>query len=192
MGHHHRWKGRVSSVTNEKLIETALEEGFAAASVVDTARIPFDESFRVYCEENLCGQFGMNHSCPPICGTFEDMKNRICSHKRALVLQTVWEISDYTDKAAIKEAKGMHNRTSLVLMDKLRSQGVPGFLVGASGCALCSPCSAAEGEPCRFPQLQYSCMSAYCIFVSKLCGGCGLEYDCGNGLLAFFGMYVCD
>ena len=156
MGNYRRWKGRAPVMTNEKLIEAALAEGFAAAAVVDTAQIPFDASFRVYCEENLCGQFGVNHSCPPICGTFEDMKDRICSHNRALVLQTIWEISDYTDHAAIKEAKGMHNRTSLALMDKLRSLGVPGFLVGASGCALCSPCSAAGGEPCRFPQLQYS------------------------------------
>jgi len=38
--------------------------------------------------------------------------------------------------------------------------------------------------------LQYSCMSAYCIFVKKLCDRCGLEYDCGNGLLGFFGMIV--
>lgn len=179
-------------MTNDELIKAALAEGFAAAAVVDTASIPYDKSFRVYCEENLCGQFGVNHSCPPICGSCDEMRERISAHKRALVLQSIWEISDYTDKVAIKEAKGIHNRTSLMLMDKLRSQGIQGFLVGASGCALCSPCSAIEGNPCRYPHLQYSCMSAYCIFVSKLCGSCGLEYDCGNGLLAFFGMYVFD
>lgn len=179
-------------MTNKELIDAALADGFAAAAVVDTKDIPFEESFRVYCEENLCGQFGVNHSCPPICGSFADMKKRIQSHSRALVLQTIWEISDYSNKTLIKEAKGMHNRASLSLMEKLRERGVPGFLVGASGCALCSPCSAAEGLPCRFPDLQYSCMSAYCIFVSKLCRGCGLDYDCGDGLLAFFGMYVCD
>ena len=179
-------------MTDRQLIDAALAEGFAAAAVVDTQSIPFDESFRVYCEENLCGQYAVNHSCPPICGTFADMKERITSHKRALVLQTIWEISDYSDKTAIKEAKSIHNRTSLALMDKLRQREVPGFLVGASGCALCNPCTAGAEEPCRFPHMQYSCMSAYCVFVSKLCAGCGLEYDCGNGLLAFFGMYVCD
>ena len=179
-------------MTDQELIDIALAEGFAAAAVVNTEDIPFDESFRVYCEENLCGQYAVNHSCPPICGTFEDMKGRITAHKRAVVLQTIWEISDYSDKTAIKEAKTIHNRTSLALMERLRQQNVPGFLVGASGCALCNPCTAGAGEACRFPDLRYSCMSAYCIFVSKLCGHCGLDYDCGNGLLAFFGMYVCD
>ena len=64
--------------------------------------------------------------------------------------------------------------------------------MGASGCALCSPCALKEGKPCAFPDLRYSCMSAYCIFVRKLAERCGMEYDCGEGLLAFFGMYVFD
>lgn len=177
-------------MTEQQLTELALQEGFAAAAVVNTAEIPFDFSFRPYCEENLCGQYGVNHSCPPGCGSCEDMKQRITEKKKALVLQTIWEISDYTDAPAIKEAKGVHNRTSIALLEKLRSEGTDCFMVGASGCALCSPCTAKDGAPCRFPDLQYSCMSAYCIFVKKLCDRCGLEYDCGSGLLAFFGMIV--
>ena len=177
-------------MTFQELVGTALEEGFAAAAVVDPTVIPFDPIFRDYCVENLCGQYGINHSCPPLCGDFEQMRNRIMESKGALVLQTIFEISDFSDKSAIREAKTIHNRASLALMKKLREKGIPGFMVGASGCALCNPCAAATGEACRFPELKYSCMSAYCIFVSKLCKACGLEYDCGPGLLAFFGMYV--
>lgn len=179
-------------MTNDLLIQQALAEGFAAAAVVNTQDIPFDFSFRPYCEENLCGQFGINHSCPPICGSCEDMRSRILSKKRAVVLQSIWEIADFTDAPAIKQAKGAHNAASIALMQKLRQQGQDGFMVGASGCALCTPCAAKAGEPCRFPDLQYSCMSAYCIFVKQLCDHCGLEYDCGSGLLGFFGLFVTD
>lgn len=179
-------------MTNEELIEAALAEGFAAAAVVDTADIPFDPMFRPFCQENLCGQYGANYSCPPDCGSYEEMRQRVIAGKRALVLQTIWEISDYTDAPAIKQAKGSHNGAAIRLAKKLREAEVPGFIVGASGCGLCSPCLAKTGEPCRFPDLRYSCMSAYCIFVKKLCDGCGLEYDSGSGLLSFFGMYVCD
>jgi hypothetical protein len=77
-------------------------------------------------------------------------------------------------------------------IEGLRAEGCDGFLVGASGCALCSPCRKALGQPCSFPEYQFSCMSAYCIFVKKLTDKCGIEYDCGEGLLAFFGMYVFD
>lgn len=179
-------------MTDQQLIDLAIAEGFAAAAVVQTDAVPFDPIFQTYCAENLCGQYGVNHSCPPECGSPDHMKARVLAHKRALVLQSIWEISDYTDKPAIKQAKSAHNASAISLTKKLRQAGVPGFMVGASGCALCSPCTAKDGLPCRFPDLQYSCMSAYCIFVKKLCDQCGLEYDCGNGLLGFFGMYVCD
>ena len=58
-------------MTAEQMVQYAYEEGFSAAAVVDTADIVFDPSFRPYCEENLCGQYGANHSCPPDCGTPE-------------------------------------------------------------------------------------------------------------------------
>ena len=179
-------------MTEKEMLQYAIDEGFAGAAVVDTDQIVFDPSFRPYCEENLCGQYGVNYTCPPDCGTVEEMKQRILSHKKALVLQTIWEISDYTDKPAIKQAKGAHNAAQIRLAKRVRKEGIDGFLVGASGCALCSPCAIVEGKPCNFPEYKFSCMSAYCIFVKKLTDKCGLEYDCGEGLLAFFGMYVFD
>ena len=175
---------------DKEMIALAVEAGFAGAAVVDTDRIVFDPMFRPFCQENLCGQYGVNHSCPPDCGTPEEMKQRILSHKKALVLQTMWEMPDLTDKEAIRQAKQGHNAAAIRLMKQLREKDCPGFLVGASGCALCSPCKLKNGEPCAFPELQYSCMSAYCIFVKKLADECGLEYAPGEGLTAFFGMYV--
>ena len=178
---------------NEELMVTyAAQEGFAGAAIADTGWIEFDKTFRTYCAENLCGQYGVNYSCPPACGTVEEMRQRILSHKKALVLQTMWQIDDLSDGPAIKQAKAGHNAASIRLMKRLRAEGCDGFLVGASGCALCSPCALGAGEACRFPELRYSCMSAYCVFVKKLADKCGIEYDCGPGLLAFFGMYVFD
>lgn len=179
-------------MTNAELIDLALSEGFAAAAVTATEEIPFDPIFRPYCEENLCGQYGANWSCPPVCGSFEEMRSRILAQKRAILLQTIWEISDYTDETAIREAKNFHNRASAALAGDLRTKEVRGFVVGASGCGLCSPCAKVTGEPCRFPEMKFSCMSAYCIFVRQLCEKCGVEYDCGPGLLGFFGLFVLE
>ncbi len=179
-------------MTKENMIRMAAEEGFAAAAVIRTEEIPLDASFRPLCEENLCGKFGVNYSCPPDCGSPEQMRERLLSKKHALVLQTIWEIADYGDNKAIKEAKGAHNAATIRLAKRLRAEGCEGFLVGASGCSLCDPCELVEYRPCRFPEFQYSCMSAYCVFVRELTEKCGIEYDCGNGLLAFFGMYVYD
>ena len=179
-------------MTWEEMTSMAAEEGFAAAVVTDTKDIPFDPSFRPLCAENLCGKYGANYSCPPDCGTPDEMRARIQAHRHALVLQTIWHIADYSDSKAIKAAKKEHNAATLRLLGRLRRADVPGFPVGASGCALCETCAITEKKPCRYPDLYYSCMSAYCIFVRRLAEQCGMEYDCGPGLLAFFGMYVFD
>lgn len=177
-------------MTEKEMIQWAIEEGFSAAAVVDTDQIVFDPSFRPYCAENLCGQYGANYSCPPDCGSPEEMKQRILRHKKALVLQSICQVADYADTVAIKHAKKEHNAAELRLVKRLRNMGCDGIIVGASGCALCSPCKQTLGEPCSFPDLKYSCMSAYCIFVKKLTDVCQMEYTCGDGLLGLFGMYV--
>ena len=92
-------------MTWEEMTSMAAEEGFAAAVVTDTKDIPFDPSFRPLCAENLCGKYGANYSCPPDCGTPDEMRARIQAHRHALVLQTIWEIADYSDSKAIKAAK---------------------------------------------------------------------------------------
>ncbi|MCQ2436879.1 MAG: DUF2284 domain-containing protein [Clostridia bacterium] len=176
----------------EQMIALAADMGFAAAAITETKDIVFDPSFRPYCEENLCGKYGVNYACPPDCGTVEEMKQRILAHSHALVLQTIWDISDIGDGKATKAAKGRHNAATIKLTKKLRALGVPGFPVGAGGCSMCNPCAITMGEPCRSPDLQFSCMSAFCIFVKKLADHCGLEYDCGPGLIAFFGLFVFD
>lgn len=179
-------------VTQQEMIRVAEDAGFAAAAVVDTDILVFDPSFRPYCAENLCGQYGANYACPPDCGSPEEMKQRILAHRKALVLQTVWQVADYSDAPAIKQAKTAHNTAELQVVKTLRCAGHDGIIVGASGCALCSPCAQTLGEPCRFPDLKYSCMSAYCVFVKRLADACNMEYTCGDGLLALFGMYVFD
>ena len=177
---------------DDQLVKYAVEEGFAAAAVIPTEDIVFDPAFRPYCEENLCGQYDANYSCPPECGSPEAMKQKILAHKKALVLQTIWEVEDYSDSKATKAGKKHHNMASQKLMKRLRHEGCGGFMVGASGCSLCSPCRIQLGEPCTFPDLRWSCMSAYCVFVRKLAESAGMEYNAGPGLIAFFGMYICD
>lgn len=90
------------------------------------------------------------------------------------------------EKSQTKPAKTRHNKLTREWIDRA---GIPGLMIGVSGCSLCSPCAIAEGKPCQFPEQRFSCMSAYCIFVRDLAEKCGMEYDCGPGRVAFFSMY---
>ena len=174
-------------MTEAELLTLAGELGFDRAAVLDTGEIPLEPAFRKYCQDNVCGKYGANYACPPDCGTTEEMARRLRAYRRALVLQTCWAL-DGQDGEQIRSAKARHNRLTQALLDCCGG----GLMAGASGCDLCSPCLRAAGEPCRFPDSRFSCMSAYCVFVKKLADACGMEYDCGEGLLAFFGMYIFD
>lgn len=168
----------------------ALDEGFSNAEVTQTDKIVFDERFRPYCEENLCGQYGVNYSCPPTCGTPEEMKQRVLSYKKALFVKTEWDVPELSDNDKLKHARNTHNAMMFAVIKKLRASGHDGFMIGASGCVLCQPCVMPTGQGCRYPELRYSCMSAYCIHVKALAEVCGMTYDYKNGILPFFGTYI--
>ena len=162
----------------KKLVDLALELGFADAAIIDTDKLVFVPAFRTLCEENQCGKYGVNYACPPACGTVEEMKEKVLCWKHALVMQTMWDIEDPLDSAQIKPAKSAHNQLTRQLIDQVNESGL---MIGVSGCSLCDPCAITTGEPCRFPKMQCSCMSAYCIFVKEMTDLCHMDYECAPG-----------
>lgn len=177
-------------MTNEEMVKAAENMGFSAAAVIATKDIPFEAAFRVCCEDNSCGKYGINYSCPPDCGTTAEMEAKIKAQPYALLLQTIWEIDDPMEGAETKKAKKKHNAMIRQLIDDMQAQGTDGFMIGSSGCSLCEQCAITENEPCRFPDKMFSCMSAYCVYVNKLAEKCGIEYDSGQGLVSLYGMFV--
>lgn len=63
-------------MTDRELLELARADGFSAA-IIPTGKIVTDEKFRPFCEENLCGNYDANYSCPPDCGTVEETRQRL-------------------------------------------------------------------------------------------------------------------
>ena len=176
-------------MTNAELMKLAEAEGFLAA-VIETKDIPVNAEFRRFCEDNLCGKYNANYSCPPACGTVEEVHGRLLAEDQALVLETICEIGSYENKDAILTSKKQLNGAILRLMEQVRQVGFRGFPLGYGGCPLCDPCKQAEGEPCVFPEKRISCMSAYCIDVAKLAKRCDLEFAWIPERLHLFGMIV--
>ena len=63
-------------MTELELIKMAEDAGFLAA-ILPAKDIPVDGSFRKFCEDNLCGKYNANYSCPPACGTVEEVHRRM-------------------------------------------------------------------------------------------------------------------
>ena len=174
-------------MNDTQLLKLAEAEGFSAA-LIAPEQIPVNAKFRIFCEENLCGKYGANYSCPPDCGTVEALHQNILAADKVLIVQTIWNIDGYEDKSTIQESKKMHNAMVLHLKSKMEQQELTGFCSGYNGCQLCTPCKRTVNEPCIHPDLRISCMSAYCIDVAELAKRCNLPFAWTPDKLHLFGM----
>lgn len=172
---------------DSEILELARAAGFSPA-LIAPADIPVNDKFRVFCEENRCGKYNANYSCPPACGTVEELHRRILAEEEALIVEMIFPIQGYEDREAIAQAKLTHNAAVRSLLKTLRQAGLEGFCSGYNGCPLCNPCKQAEGLPCAFPEERISCMSAYCIDVGELARRCDLPFAWSTDKLHLFGM----
>ena len=146
-----------------------------------------NHSLRKYCEVNYCGNYGKNYSCPPACGTPEEMEEKAGRFKNVLVLQTITPVQDITDEQETRVIKHRHNQMTWGLIESLSGK-LQDFLPAMAGpCQLCEKCEKGEEKPCRFPNRVASCLSAYCIQVDKLAEACDMPYWC-QGEVAFFSL----
>ena len=174
-------------MTEKELLTLAEAHGFRAA-LIKPEDIPVDAKFRVYCEQNLCGNYNANYSCPPDCGPVEALRQNILAEEQVLIVQTIWDIAGYEDKETVQKAKKTHNQMVLQLKAKMEKVGYHGFCSGYNGCPLCEPCMRRQNLPCCHPDQRISCMSAFCIDVAKLAKRCGLALEWSPEHLYLFGM----
>ena len=172
-----------------KLTALAEAEGFTAA-VLPADQVPVNWDFRRFCEENRCGQYGANYSCPPTCGTVADMEARIRRGETALVVTSQRPIDGYQDTAAIAAGKRDHNAAMMCLRAALNREGCDVTMLGGSCCNLCTPCRMGENLPCPHPEQQFSCVSAYCVDVAELARRCGLEFTWDKKKLTLYGVLI--
>lgn len=135
-----------------KMVEKAKNLGFSNAAVMDTKDLVFKPEYRKFCEENQCGNYGLNPACPPECGTVEDMRQKALTYEKALILQTIQsQDMDY------KKAKIAHNKLTEQLVTWMKENGDKDLLFMSAG-----------------PYKHNSCMSAYCVDAQKMADAVGM------------------
>ena len=162
----------------KEYIEAAQSLGFTAC-ILKTEELCFDFSFRKYCQENLCGNFGSNNMCPPNCKTPEQMKADILMHRYILVLKSEHNVSDFFDYKKIEEGQKKHNLATAKLLEKIN--------IKSGEVALSAPSDLKIGK-----EFSVHGLSAYCINVKQMAEKCNMNYDFKNNRLALFGFITID
>ena len=149
------------------LIKTAKELGFSDAAIMNTKDLVFKPEYRVFCEENRCGNYDLNPACPPESGTVEEMKAHALSYEKALVLQTMQE--DMHDSAQYKKDKLLQNKLTEELAENMKAEGKTDILIMSAG-----------------PYKHNSCMSAYCVDAQKMADAAGMLCWTDDGMVRYF------
>ena len=83
--------------------------GFTDAAFLPVRELVVVPEYRRFCEQNLCGNYGVLPVCPPMSGTVEEMTAVMQRYKTALVLMIETTPFDYRDTAEQKTAKKHQN-----------------------------------------------------------------------------------
>ena len=177
-------------------IEEALRD-FAENAVVDgmtvceytfvpPAEVPFSAEVRAACAENLCGQYGTCHTCPPGCGEWDVLAAKYRAYRGAFLYTTLHKPKGACDFSEMLRSGNDHRRVDDALIDALHDAGFRDFVLsGAGSCPVCEKCTYPDA-PCRFPDKARSAMEALGIDVVALAADKGITYDHGKGTVTYF------
>lgn len=172
------------------LVKAALDYGADKAELIAPAKLVCSNSFRAYCEDNLCGFYGKCWSCPPDVGEIEVLTAQLRNYEHIVIYQVVSPVEDISNQEEIYAAGERLSATSQKLQSLLRSTLNKPFLHLGGSCHLCPECTKLYNEPCRYPDKLLPSLSAYGVDVCKTCEGTSLSYMNGENTITNFGMIL--
>ena len=117
----------------EELKNLALESGFTHAAPLDTATIELKQDVRDMCAQG-CQQYAKRWSCPPECGTLDQLRGSIYCYKEGILVQTVTKLEDEFDWDGMMKAQNLHQEHFLAFLEKLHASHFS-FLPLGTGCS---------------------------------------------------------
>ncbi len=164
----------------------AEEIGFEVCVPLNTEALCFREEVREMCRADRCQSYGKTWSCPPACGTLDELRERVAPFSCGILVETVGVMEDEFDYESVMEAAALHKERFLALSDALRKQYSAIFPMGAGRCTLCASCTYPTA-PCRFPDKMTPSMEAAGLLVSDVCRLSNAPYYHGKNTTAFIG-----
>ncbi len=162
----------------ERIQEMITECEFSHHGFFRPADLNFMPEVRKMCEDNKCHQYNKSWSCPPACGTLEEVTQKALAFENGVLVQTTFEMEDDFDVEAMLGAESMQKKRFQQLVKLFRKAEIACLPMGAGACTLCQECTYPD-KPCRFPNETYPSMEAYGLMVSDVCKSADTKYYYG-------------
>ena len=147
--------------------------GFTDAAFLPVRELVVVPEYRRFCEQNLCGNYGVLPACPPMSGTVEEMTADMLRYQTALILMIETTPVDYWDTAEQKAAKKHQNLLTEQLMEQMRADGLTDLLMMGAG-----------------PWKHASCMSAYCVDAQRMADAVHMKCWADDGKIRYFSLIL--
>lgn len=165
-------------VTDRELLRLAEQCRFDHAGIFSVSLLRVDPAVREMCTADRCRSYGKRWTCPPGCGTLEEMAAKIAGRRRGVLLQSTGTMEDEFDIDAMQCAEEVHKGRFARYVTHMRKYCPDCLPMSAGTCTLCSTCTYPDA-PCRLPQIAVPSMEAYGLMVSQVCADCGVPYYYG-------------
>ncbi|NLI92640.1 MAG: DUF2284 domain-containing protein [Peptococcaceae bacterium] len=174
------------------LVKDALALNTSRATIVEVAKIQFNEDLRKLCEQNSCGSYNKNWMCPPAVGSINDLRERFTEFKQGLLFQTVHLLEDSLDWEGMQEGKNKHTEIFREILEMMENNYNFNKILpfNAGPCTYCPKCFYLVGEKCRFPQKAVSSVEANGIDVMALVKECGIPYNNGKNTVSYVSLIL--
>lgn len=172
-------------ITREEAALLAESSGFSHWGFFPVSDLRFRPEVREMCAADKCARYGKTWSCPPACGTLEEIQEKAAGFTWGILLQTTAEMEDDFDVEAMMDAEKRQKASLDAFVDAI---GAPGdcLVMSAGTCTRCDGCTYPDA-PCRFPEKLFVSMEAYGLVVSEVCKSADISYYYGPRTITYSG-----
>jgi len=133
--------------------EDTVKLGIDVCVEIDPVVLVPEERIRKYCEENKCGNYGRNYTCPPNAGSFDEIRKKLKNYSHGYLFQYSKEMDLKKDLKNLIKSKDDFHRMILKIEEYLKEHGIEDVwgLIGGN-CGLCDTCAIQKEKPCSHPE----------------------------------------
>jgi predicted metal-binding protein len=170
------------------IVKLCIQLGAANAIEVSADKLVLQSEIRKLCEQNACGRFARNYSCPPFVGEVDELIDKLKSFTTAIIWQNIYPLEDSFDFEGMMDAQAKHNVMTLEVARRVYAvKGQDNILVlSAGGCFLCDECAAIIEAPCRRAADALVSLEAYGVNVIETSNAVGMNYINGINTVTYF------
>jgi predicted metal-binding protein len=182
---------RDAAMRMDDIIDSILNDETTFAKIYDLRVTPFmcSELVIQYCENNACGKYNANWTCPPGVGRYEDCKEKVESYSKALIFRSDYKINEWYDYERVQETIAAH-QANVRRIRELVPKDIDHLVLSGGGCVYCKECAYISREPCRHPDIAIPSIESYGLDIFRFTKKNKIVYAAPEGEMYYFGLIL--